>query len=156
MKFKKGTYDTLPDVLMILPSETGPEPTYIAVEVERSVKSVKRLAKKFSKYALRTKLDGVIYLSEDDNVLRTLSDRYQTDIAPTGLRVRHYKDHFLLTASCPTKQVFDLGNLRNSLNAPVSLNRWMHLLTTTPMLKRREIAFLESGGVRPDSKSIAL
>lgn len=150
MKFKKGTYDTLPDVLMILPSETGPEPIYIAVEIERSVKSVKRLVKKFSKFALRTKLDGVIYLSEDEGVLTTLSDRYQTDIAPSGLRVKHYRDHFFLTASCPTKQVFELGNLRNSVNAPVSLKHWMQLLATTPMLKRRENAFLDSGGVRPD------
>ncbi len=150
MKFKKGTYDTLPDVLMILPSETGPEPIYIAVEIERSIKSVKRLVKKFSKYAIRTKLDGVIYLSEDDGVLTSLAGRYQADIVPTGLRVKHYKDHFFLTASCPTKQVFELGNLRNSVNASVSLSRWMHLLRTTPMLKRREIAFLDSGGVRPD------
>lgn len=150
MKFKKDTRDMLPDILMILPSKTGQEPIYIAVEIERSVKSVKRLVKKFSKYALRTKLDGVIYLSEDDGVLTTLSDRYQTDIAPTGQRVRHYKDHFFLTARCPTKHVFDLGNLRNSVNTPVSLRQWIHLLTTTPMLKRREIAFLNSGGVRPD------
>jgi hypothetical protein len=150
MKFKKGTYDTLPDVLMILPSETGPEPIYIAVEIERSIKSVKRLVKKFSKFALRTKLDGVIYLSEDEGVLTTLSDRYQTDIAPSGLRVKHYRDHFFLTASCPTKQVFELGNLRNSVNTPVSLKHWAQLLATTPMLKRREKAFLDSGGVRPD------
>lgn len=156
MKFKRGAYDTLPDVLMILPSETGPEPIYIAVEIERSVKSVKRLVKKFSKYALRTKLDGVIYLSEDEGVLTTLSGRYQSDIAPAGLRVRHYKDHFFLTASCPTKQVFDLGNLRNSVNTPVSIKRWMHLLKTTPMLKRREIAFLDSGGVRPDPNPTAV
>jgi hypothetical protein len=150
MKFKKGTYDTLPDVLMILPSETGPEPIYIAVEIERSVKSVKRLVRKFSKFALRTKLDGVIYLSEDEGVLTTLAARYQKDIAPSGLRVKHYRDHFFLTASCPTKQVFELENLRNSVNAPVSLKDWMRLLATTPMLKRRENAFLDSGGVRPD------
>lgn len=146
MKYENGTRDALPDVLMVVPPHASGGATYIAVEIERSTKSTKRLLKKFSKYGTRTLLDGVLYLSEDVRVLSALASRYQLSAAHRSLRVRHYKDHFFMVAGCPTKQLLEFSNPRTSLNRPVSLHSWIHTLVSTPMSKRRDAAFPDSGG----------
>ncbi len=146
MKYENGTRDALPDMLMVIRPHANEGATYIAIEIERSTKSTKRLLKKFSKYGARTLLDGIIYLSEDLRVLSALTSRYQAGGAGRALRVRHYKDHFFLVAGCPTKRLFEVSNPRNSLDRPVSLISWIHTLATTPMAKRRDAAFPDSGG----------
>lgn len=156
MKYEDGSRDSLPDILLALPGQAGGAPSYIAVEIERSIKSNKRLLKKFGKYASRTRLDGVLYLSEDERVLAALRQRYQGEVAGRARRIGHYKDHFLVTAACPTKQVFEFKNPRNSNGAPVSIAGWMRGLSIVPLLERRDGSAAQWGGACPSGAAALL
>jgi hypothetical protein len=156
MKYQVGTRDSLPDILLVLPGQAEGAPVFIAVEVERSIKSSKRLLKKFGKYASRTGLDGVLYLSEEERVLATLRRRYLDDVAGRARRIGHYKEHFLVTAGCPTKQVLEFKNPRNSADAPVSLHGWMQGLASVPLLQRRDQSSAHWGGACPNHPAALL
>jgi hypothetical protein len=141
MRYLPGSRDSLPDLLLLVPTDHPSGPVFVAVEIERSAKSSKRIQQKLYKYAARTRLDGVIYLSEEPRVLATMRLRYSKDIASRARRVSHYRTHFLITAHCPTKHLLDFANARNSMDAPVSLADWMRLLSTKSMSDRRDLVF---------------
>lgn len=149
MNYEEKSRDSLPDILMALPGEVGGKPVFIAVEIERSVKSTKRLLKKFGKYASRTCLDGVLYLSDDERVLSALRQRYQDGMAGRALRISHYKENFFVTAACPSKQVLRFERAQNSAGTPVSLTDWTRGLRRTSLLERRDESSWPWGGVRP-------
>jgi hypothetical protein len=156
MKYQEKSRDSLPDILLALPAETGGQPAFIAVEIERSVKSSKRLLKKFTKYASQTRLDGVLYLSDDDRVLSVLRQRYREQAAGRARRVGHYRDLFFLTASCPSKQFLGFKNPFNLANAPVSLEAWMRFLSGVPLLERQIGSSLGWGGALPEARATSV
>jgi hypothetical protein len=155
MRYKPKSRDSLPDILLVLPAQPGGCAAFVAVEIERSVKSSKRLLKKFHKYASRTSLDGVLYLSEDEGVLTALRQRYQSEVAGQARRVGHYKNHFLLTAACPTKQRLEIAQARTSSNSAMSLTEWMRVLTSVKLPDRRDEHFYCRGDDRPSSLGTA-
>ena len=141
MAFEQSVPDAIPDILMCHPADDSAKSIYVAIEVERMAKSEIRILHKFSKYAMRTNLDGVIYLSEDASLLRLLRSFYQTRIATEARRTAHYSKHFLLTGDCPTRSNFKITDLQNSDGVSVSISEWMQKLTSTPSLQRRDSMF---------------
>jgi hypothetical protein len=143
MNYQPKARDSLPDILLVVPAQPGGRTAYVAVEIERSVKSFKRLLKKFHKYSSKTSLDGVLYLSEKDGVLATLRQRYHFEVANRAKRVGHYKSSFFLTAVCPSTQKLELRHARTSADACVSIKEWMRVLATVELPDRRDELFCD-------------
>lgn len=155
MRYHGGARDALPDILMVLPGRDGRRDTYIALEIERFSKCTKRLLHKLGRYGARTVIDGVAYLAPDNNILKAVTDRYQIMIANKATRIRHYKDHFLVTCQHPTKKTLEFKDPRNAAGEPVSLIDWIHKLSSTQMSERSDRAWLGPGGVPPRLRPVA-
>lgn len=145
MLYERKTPDSLPDILISLPTGQKNRNALIAVEIERSKKSAKRMRKKLRKYAFRTRLDGVVYVSEDPAVLTATAHHYQESTSSKSRRIGHYRDHFLITARCPTRQCLTFTDVSNSAGIPVSLTDWIRTLASISKDDRRDITFFESG-----------
>lgn len=152
MKYQKGVRDSLPDILMVIPDKTAQRSTFIAFEIERFTKSTKRLMRKLRRYGAGTLLDGVVYLAPERNILRVVADRYKLVVAEKAARIRHYKEHFLVTAGHPTKQMLGFKDPQNALGEAISLIDWIHRLSSTSMSERSDRAFLAGGGARPSKR----
>jgi hypothetical protein len=149
--FCDGMKDVLPDVLMVLPSpEPSKRPTHIALEIERTVKSSKRIKHKLKHYGARTRLDGMAYLAPDAGVLSVINTHYRTLVSNQASRISHYKYHFMLTALYPTTRNLEIRETRNSNEEPVSIERWIQKLRTTEMSERSDSAFFGTGGRVPE------
>ncbi len=156
MAYQFDAPDSLPDILMSVPTADASRPIHIAVEIERMAKSELRLLRKFSKYAMRTHLDAVIYLSEDPGLLKLLRRFYQSRIIKDARRIAHYPNNFMLTGACPTRRHFELTNLQNSEGKLVLLAEWIQKLAETPPLLRRDSAFAQCSPVVVAEKAPAL
>lgn len=149
--FSEGMRDALPDVLMILPSrKPSRRSTHIALEIERTVKSGKRIKHKLKHYGARTRLDGVAYLAPDPGVLSVISSHYQMLVANQANRISHYKHHFLLTALHPTTRELEIREVKNSIAEAVSIEHWIQRLRSTEMFERRDSTFFGTGGRVPE------
>ncbi|MCM0606585.1 MAG: hypothetical protein KA715_10885 [Xanthomonadaceae bacterium] len=91
-----GDVDLFPDLLLRIPSIHSSNTINIAVEVERSIKSKFRLAKKLKKFASRSRLDGVLYVCSNPKISDSLQRVYKMRVLPTALRIQHYGDNFLM------------------------------------------------------------
>jgi hypothetical protein len=149
LHFSDDYDDALPDVMMVIPSESGVQPIYVAVEVERSLKSNRRINKKFDKYASKTGLDAVIYLSESNCVLNGLRQRYLKRVANRAKRISHYKHHFFMTALAPTRQTLAITGMKNANGDAVSLKHWLQGLSRLPLPLRRDGVAHQWSGVAP-------
>jgi hypothetical protein len=90
---------TLPDILIFLPAKDETRRVVIGVEIERTRKTDKRLAQKLAKYAIRTRLDAVIYISETDRILDAIRAIYSSTLIKKALRISHYGHHFLMLST---------------------------------------------------------
>ncbi|MBX9767611.1 MAG: hypothetical protein K2X47_10105 [Bdellovibrionales bacterium] len=77
-----------PDMLMSLKIASGRPSINVAVEVERTQKSERRIREKLHKYASESRLDGVIYFCEDDSIGNRLRLIYKSKISERNLRIR--------------------------------------------------------------------
>lgn len=145
MQYERKTPDSLPDILIALPTTHRTRKAMIAVEIERSKKSTARMLKKIRKYAFRTRLDGVFYVSEDQAVLEAINARYRQSTHAESNRIGHYRDHFLITGKCPTRQNLAFMDVSNSAGKPVSLIDWIRTLITVEKDDRRDATFFEVG-----------
>jgi len=141
MQYERKTPDSLPDILIALPTTHKTRKALIAIEIERSKKSTTRMLKKIRKYAFRTRLDGVFYVSEDQAVLEAITTRYRQSTHAESNRIGHYRDHFLITGKCPTRQNLAFKNVHNSAGKPVSLTDWIRTLINVEKDDRRDFAF---------------
>jgi hypothetical protein len=141
MQYETKTHDSLPDILIELPTPHKSRKVLIAVEIERSNKSTTRTLKKLTKYAYRTRLDGVFYVSEDQAVLDAINARYRQSTHAESIRIGHYRDNFLITGRCPTRHRLAFTDVSNSAGKPVSLTEWIRTLTSTEKDDRRDFAF---------------
>lgn len=137
--------DLTPDILMILPKTAKSPKIRIAVEVESTRKSTKRLRLKLRKYALKTITDGVIYLCEPDGLKDSIAGIAQDKVLASAERVKHYGNYFFmfLIDAWPVKEV--VPNLVSFGFQDVPLNRWIMFLQSHETNFRRN-SFLEKSG----------
>lgn len=131
----------LPDILLHFPKQHDRPRVTIAVEIELSRKSDKRLHQKFKKYMSTTRLDGLIYLCHQNSLIETLQGVYAKMNRSDFLRIGHYQDNFLLFGNRKFNPETSEPVLFNAINNPVSLKEWVDQLRILPYEKRRHLKF---------------
>jgi hypothetical protein len=140
----RNNYELRPDMLMTFVSNSGASLTSVAFEIERSRKSERRLIAKLNKYASETLLDGVVYICDSKQTSEPVRRTYESRIMERSLRIRHYKEHFLLFQN-EEKKVNAVGaQTFNALSKPVSLEKWIQKLRSTQFTARRDQSFTDS------------
>ena len=133
--------DLHPDLLLIFPEGEGHNEIAIAVEIERSFKTIKRLRQKLKKYANGTHVDGVVYLCDTQYIANSISKVYESKPLQTSKRIGHYSENFLLfgdSASIHTKKFLEMFNSRLK---GVFLPQWVMYLRDTRLNSRRDSNF---------------
>ena len=107
----------LPDICLGVPtsepSDTNTEATYkwVAVEIDRTNRSKKRIAARTNIYSRHTSFDGLLYLMPDERAVRVLGEIYNTEGASESLRISGSKTSFLATGKAP-RHLFSVNDLR--------------------------------------------
>ena len=136
----EDTSDQLPDIIIMSAGQDG-STVAAGVEIERSIKSEKRLVYKLRKYAVKTHLDGVIYLCDKKTIADRLKLVYTSKILESALRIKHYGLNFLLlsegTLDAKTKEPV----MYNAALQRISLRDWLRTLNENKIRSRRDAAF---------------
>ena len=137
-------FESLPDILILYPTSRG-QMLSVAIEIELSEKSKRRLAAKLQRLAKGTLLDGVIYICGIHIISERLQHIYKARVFDNALRIKHYGDNFFLFSDGENSLNSDDMKLFNSALQPVSLKSWIHKLSNTEMDKRRNEMFAQGG-----------
>ncbi|USN47071.1 MAG: replication-relaxation family protein [Pseudobdellovibrionaceae bacterium] len=130
-----------PDLLLIFPESKTQKEVAIAVEIERTPKTVRRLRQKLKKYANGTHVDGVIYLCDTQHITNSIFKVYSEKPLQDSKRVGHYSENFLLfgdSLSIHTDRFYELFNSRFKT---VFLPDWITYLRDTRLNSRRDSNF---------------
>ncbi len=141
--------DFLPDLLMIAPANDGSAFISVAVEIECHMKTDDRTVMKLKKFASESRLDGVIWLCEDDCISSRLQRLYNKRVKEHALRTNNYDDNFMLfydnVFSSDTSQL----RLQNAACGYVDIQSWMRVLLSKSTHERKDVNFnLESSGTQ--------
>lgn len=142
--------DLLPDLLLTIPARDGRGSVSVAVEIERTVKSGKRLLRKLRRYADQTRIDGLIYVCSSDAIQRKLLEVYVNKVAARALRISHYAENFFLFADGSASCDFSEPQMFNADGKSVSLKTWIRILAETKSGGRRDSIFQHRSSGRND------
>ena len=139
--------DLVPDILLEFPKSSDSEKLLFAVEIERTQKSRVRLMAKLRKLATRTQFDGVLFVSESEQVLANVKRVYLGAELRKTKRIGHYSQAFCL---------FFLGGIDSVPDFPchsaegkeVPFRFWIDSMKATPVNSRREYQLLYPASVR--------
>jgi len=139
---KPTDFEMLPDFIIKMPITGGYGFSHIAVEVERTIKSRKRLFRKLDKYASKSKLDGVLYICETDGIGELIFDVYNSRVFEKATRIGHYGSNFLVVTrnEIPNKSI--IPKLHNSNGKNIFFENWIHFLRSNELTKRRDSELL--------------
>lgn len=151
MLIKKDEFELRPDFLLLFPKTAESERVSVAVEIERSRKSTRRLAAKVKKYADQTFVDGLIYVCDSNRISETIRLIYRNKILDRAHRIKHYADHFLLFSSAINTYVHPMEHIFDSAERRISVDKWMEYLRSTKRNSRRDSEFrnVDSGSPSP-------
>jgi transcriptional regulator CtsR len=127
-----------PDLLLIFPKVTTHEEIAIAVEIERSPKTVRRLKHKLKKYANGTHVDGVIYLCDTNEIRNSIAKVYESKAMQQSKRIGHYSENFLLFGDALSVHTEQFVEMFNSRFKTVFLPSWVNYLQQTRFNSRRD------------------
>lgn len=133
--------ELLPDILAILPSHAGNKPVNIAFEIERTIKSGRRITHKLKKYCNESKLDGVIYICEDTAIAKRVRTIYRNHILKDALTINNYGDNFILFQDSVDASDLAHAKTYNSALMPVNLYSWFQQLLRYVPDKRYDSTF---------------
>lgn len=128
----------LPDLVLRVRNFSKTGFVNIAIEIERTIKSRGRLTEKLRKFAIQSKVDGVIYICRSEQVSRALYNVYKDRVLANSLRVKHYGLNFLMFSKnefVPSANDFPMLNQEQK---NISFNRWISFLRTIEDLDRRD------------------
>lgn len=129
--------DLKPDLLIILPANDQKKTVSVAVEIEKSRKSDKRLIRKLYKYANSSHIDGVIYICEHKRIREALQHIFKNKILQKARRIEHYPRNFFLFSDNVDKFENEI-QLYNSEQKLISFVDWTHYLQNTSFNQRRD------------------
>ncbi len=120
--------DIYPDLLLVFPKKDINPSVGVAVEIERTRKSSKRLLKKISKYTNRTLIDGVLYVCEKENISSIIMGIYKSKVMLKSYRIQHYEKNFLALfySICANKTPND--EMFNGDSKSILFPNWMKYL----------------------------
>lgn len=133
-------YELLPDLLVIFTGEDQRR-TVVALEIERTRKSNKRLLRKFRRYLEETQIDGLVYVCDSGRLAETLRALYESQLLGRAERVKHYAESFFLFSHSLTALSTPLESFLNVNAQQVSLIDWCGTLKTKSRLLRRNSDF---------------
>ena len=129
-----------PDLLLRVPMKNFEvqknEFARIAIEYERTRKTIKRLQDKLDVYSGMTYLDGMIWLVDDD-ALATLIKMIYSYQLKHSLRIDHYFSAFILIGRSGKNIEETLSSLHTIDGKRVKLEDWLHWLSSVPMAERK-------------------
>lgn len=139
--------DLVPDILLEFPSSHGSEKLLVAVEIERTQKSRARLMAKLRKLATRTQFDGVLFVSESEQVLANVKRVYRDSEMRKSKRIGHYSQAFCLffIGEVASVQTFSCHSAEGK---EVPFRFWIDSLKATPVNSRRDYRLLYPASVR--------
>jgi hypothetical protein len=120
--------DLLPDILLIHKVDGSNKPIAVAIEVEKTRKSDKRLIRKLRKYANESRVDGVVYACETPRVREILTTNYLDHVVSRVSRVKRYRDSFLTFSNVISNPKAGFRQLCNSSGQLYSTEDWLRLI----------------------------
>lgn len=140
-------FELKPDILLHLPKTAESPEVNIAFEIERSRKSPKRIERKLRKFAMATRIDGLIYATNDEGIQDLVRKIWLTKNSSDRLRIGHYDQNFLMFASNkPYWMNHDLFMFTAAQSAR-ALGPWMSVLRKYERNDRRDKYFEPSAEV---------
>lgn len=127
----KRKFRLLPDLILRLPKLNGNGDINVAIEIEKTRKSNRRLLIKFNKLASGTRLDGVIYINDNDALAETLRKVYCANTLKSAPRISHYGNNFMLFSNGQYATGATEPKMFNAALQNVSLREWIHFLVST-------------------------
>lgn len=113
--------------------------------MERSLKSRERLMRKLRKYSEETRIDGLIYICDSDDISATLRSVYGAGVLRQSLRVGHYSENFILFSDGIARRGERTPRVFNASLESVDLAHWMSSMRSISMLDRRDGNFKLQG-----------
>tara|TARA_B100001248_G_scaffold203924_1_gene158096 strand:+ start:4131 stop:4988 length:858 start_codon:yes stop_codon:yes gene_type:complete len=129
--------DLKPDVLLVFKDTTNKRLTSISFEFEKTRKSNARLKAKLKKYASQSRVDGVVYICDEDRIKEAIQGNFESAVLPRALRVKHYSDYFLMFTKIKNINI-NLSDTLYGLNQKtVSIDKWISFLRQFKNTERR-------------------
>ncbi|MGE4131960.1 MAG: hypothetical protein AB7F86_10000 [Bdellovibrionales bacterium] len=138
MMVKHDDLDFRPDFLMIFSEGVESRPVSIAVELERTRKSDQRLVRKLRKYAMKTRVDGIVYICRTDRLADTIRLLFKDKQLENSGRIGHYGQNFILFTDAENSTDIFSEQLYNTLGEHISLKEWLNYLRLTTPDERRD------------------
>jgi hypothetical protein len=128
--------DLLPDMILRFPSVGQKGWINVGVEVERTQKAKDRITKKLRKFSSRTRLDSVLYICRNTQIINKITSTYIHSVVPKALRIQHYFKDFLHIAGSLVPNNNQNLFITNVSAETFSLAQWIHFLRTHQMSAR--------------------
>lgn len=134
----------LPDIMLCLYDSEGKEEVFVAVEVELSRKSHRRIRDKLQNYALGTKIDGMIWLCGEEVAMASIMRIWRSMKEDPARHARGYRDFFALFLE-GHKPLFPEERMATAKGWACRLNDWIHILRTNAPANRTDALFQTTG-----------
>lgn len=134
--------DLMPDLLLIFPATSADQQKVsIALEIERTRKSNKRIQRKLKKYIFETHLDGLIYICDSGRLSETIRMLYEQKTIERAHKKSGYANNFFLFSDSMSAGANPLETFYNAAGQSTSLHNWIPTLRSTKMTLRRDLKF---------------
>lgn len=140
----KSSEYILPDILMSFKEDIKKPEVHIAIEVERSRKSHKRIREKLRRYMLGTEIDGMIWMCGDEVNPEAIMRIWRSLKEEIPHRGKDYHDFFAMFYQ-GEKPLFPEERMATSKGWACRLSDWIHILRTTDAPTRSDSLFQEKG-----------
>ncbi len=146
--------ESLPDFLLILAAGNRERTVCVAFEVERFCKSNDRLVRKLRNYTNESRLDGVVYICENDGVARKVSRFFNSRVRKDALRINNYGANFLIIRDSIHADVDNYLSAYNCDGQSVDMSQWLHILMKTNSISRNDSIFKYDNFGAPGGRSL--
>ena len=133
--------ELIPDLLIVQLSEDGKTLVSVAVEIERYMKTDMRTLIKLKRFAAGSRLDGVIWLCDNDGIAERLKRLYNTRVKDRAHRISNYGSNFMLFQNECFPSSRPTLNLQNAASESVDFNSWIGALQSKNSHERFDVNF---------------
>ncbi len=130
-----------PDLVLRLPFEgkttnNNESVKWVAVEIDRTYRTLKRLSQRVNMYARHTGFEGLLYLMPTELCLKTLMKVFEGRGAQEAFRIKGSEKSFL-ACGVVNDSFFDVNNVEIVVGGKsVSLSAWLSIVALTSKGKR--------------------
>lgn len=133
-----------PDILLSIPSDGDAMPLNIAFEIERSRKSPKRIERKLRNFAQGTRVDGIVYATNDDGIQELVRKVWLNRNLHRGTKIEGYPGHYMMFAPNAPHWIESNLHMWNAKREVTWLEPWLQTLSEHSRRKRLDEHFKPS------------